>query len=171
MSKQLDKVLNQPVNLLGLIDKIAFEPDTLEDAALEQPGLYLEASRYRTLKMRKAKRLELERDMKSAEVGLRLRRKSGDKLTVGAVKDAVTLDRGMVMAEEALVQAQVEEEYSKGLLEVFRQRLKVIEALKDIRVSEAAPMIRKVKNEMAAGHMRRLAEKARERFDKGDDEE
>lgn len=171
MSKQLKQILERPVNLRGLIDKIAFEPETLEDAALEQPGLYLEASRYRTLKMRKRLAKELERDKVKAEVGLTQRRKKkeGERQTESAIKDIAALDPSFVLAQKALDQSEVEEELAKGLLEVFRQRLKVIEVLKDIRISEASPLIKKVRQEMASSHMRRAAEKARERYEATED--
>lgn len=173
MSKQLDTILNKPVNLRGLIENISFNPDQLEDAALEQPGLYLEASRYRTLKMRKSKSRELQLDLVRAELGLQYRKKrqTGDKMTEAAIKEAVMLEPEMTDAQKALNKAEEEEEFAKGLVEVFRQRLHVLNILKDIRISEAPNVVKRVRNEMAVGQMRKAAEKARERFDesKGED--
>ena len=171
MSNQLKDVLDKPVNLRGLIQRIAFEPESLEDAALEQPGLYLEASRYRTLKMRKRLSRELQRDMVKADFGLQRRKKKlADKLTESAIKDSVMLSQEVVTAEKELNRSLVEEEWSKGLVETFRQRQKVIEVLKDIRISESTPIVRKVRNELAMKSMRRAAEKARERYDESEGE-
>lgn len=164
---QLNDILNAPVNLKKLIAKIAFDADLLEKAALEQPGLYLEASRYRTLKMRKKARAFLQRDMIKAELGLQYRRKSkdGEKLREGEIKDSALLDPKSRAAQEAADRAVEEEEWAKGLVEVFRQRLSVLKVVADIRNAEMASEIRHAKEQMATAGMRRAAERVREKFD------
>lgn len=166
MSKVLESILNRPVNLKGLIDKIAFDPEDLEHAALEQPGLYLEASRYRTLKMRKKNSAYVTMNAVKARLGLSYRKKKrdGQRLTEGAVKDAALFDPEMVSACKGLDHASEEEEWAKALVEVFRQRLSVIKVLTEIRVAEISNEIREVKNKMAVDSMHNAAAKARDKF-------
>lgn len=171
---QLDDIFNAPVNLRKLISKISFDAELLEKASLEQPGLYLEASRYRTLKMRKKNKAFVQKDMVKAELGIKYRKRKGDgeKLTEGAAKDRVLFDPAMQEAQAALDRATEEEVWAQGLVEVFRQRLSVLKIVAEIRNSEMANEIRHAKENMATAGMRKAAEQARSKFDKdGEDEE
>lgn len=170
---QLNDFLNAPVNLKKLISRISFDADLLEKASLEQPGLYLEASRYRTLKMRKKNKAFVQKDMVKAELGIKYRKRKGDgeKLTEGAAKDKVLFDPAMQEAQAALDRATEEEVWAQGLVEVFRQRLSVLKIVAEIRNSEMANEIRHAKENMATAGMRKAAEQARGRFEKEEDEE
>ena len=170
---QLNDIFNAPVNLRKLISRISFDADLLEKAALEQPGLYLEASRYRTLKMRKKNKAFVQKDMVKAELGIKYRKRkdSGEKLTEGAAKDKVLFDPAMQDAQAALDRATEEEVWAQGLVEVFRQRLSVLKIVAEIRNAEMASEIRHAKENMATAGMRKAAEHARERIEKEEDEE
>ena len=170
---QLEEIFSKPVNLRKVISQITFSEDQLERASMTQPGLYLEASRYRTLKMRKKAKAFLQLEMVRAEVSLRYRKKQlgGKALTEGAIKDRVMVDQEVVTARQAYERALEEEEWAKGLMVVFQQRLSVIKVVTEIRNSEMASEVRQVKEQMATAGMRKAAERYRDKMDSGEEEE
>lgn len=155
-------LLSKPVDLKHLLDQLAIPEDELQEAAVEQPRLYLEASRWRSMKLRRMAGTHTQFHMARADVAVKLRRanEGGKKVyTEGSIEDHCNADPKIIALRQQMDEADALEEYSKGLLEAYRQRMAVIKILADIRNSEMAYEIRQVKSNMAKAD---LVKKARE---------
>lgn len=164
----IEEYLSQPVDLKSLVDELQFNADDVEAAALRQPKLFLEASRYRVKKMRKKARRLIKVELIEADVAHRLRRASrnaerGEKMTESAISDAVKLDPKWKKEKLKLERAFEEEEFAKQLLETYRHRQSTIKVVADIRNAEMSNELRQVKQNMALEGQRKLAERARKR--------
>lgn len=164
----LYKLLDSKVNMVKLIDRLAFDPDELEEAAVEQPGLYLEASRWRIqqMKLRLVRAAKVER-LKS-KVGLAQRREKhthrGERITEGHIKDIVELNPRLRKARIRLERAYLLEEFGKSLVETFRQREHMVRELLQSRGQEISSEIRQVKNRMAGNDIRKKARKLHDKY-------
>lgn len=161
---KFNTILARPVNIRDLVDNLEFDVDDLERAALVQPKYFLEASRYRTLKLRKRARAYVKLELLKAEAGMQLRRKKADKkLTEAAINSQVLADEECQKWRDRLEQAYVEEKYSELLVEAYKQRLSVIKVLSDIRNSEISSELRAVRQSIAADSLRKVKEKVKRR--------
>lgn len=166
----LQEILEAPVNVLRLIRKLQIDEDNLERAALEQPGLLLEASRYRAKKMKKRAWAFIQAEVTRAQTGLGLRKKKygGDeRITEKAVADKTLLVKDVRITKRKLEQAYVEEEWSKALVTAYMHRLSVLKILSEIRNTDLNSEIRQAKSGEAVKQMRRRAEEMRERYEEG----
>ncbi len=141
VKKSSRSLLHDPVDLPKLLDALSFTDEEVGDAALEQAKLYLEAARYRIqcLRNKNAKTSAAEVTQATAELAVRRRLKEeGDKVTEGQVK-AIALKKPSVQeALAAQMDAEEEDEFSKLLLEAFRQRRAAIETIQYLMGSEVA---------------------------------
>lgn len=138
---KLDAILDEPVDLQGLIEKLDFSEENILVANREQPSLFLEASRYRVKKMRG--RIQAESNLKAEEAKaglfLRAKKKLAPKagVTEGYIKDKIFVHPEVVIARERLDKSQVYEEWAKLLLETYRQRGRTIQTLAELLGAEA----------------------------------
>lgn len=162
---KFDDILFQPVNLQKLVDSLEFDPDELEEAARRQPKLFLEAGRYRTLKLRRRLRAEIKLDLVQAEAALRFReRKREEKTTEGEIKNKVANHSLVRKWQRKVQQSLVQEKYSEMLLDAYKHRKDMVIVLGKLRNDEISAEVRAIKERMAQGEMHKLKEKVRKRF-------
>lgn len=171
----LQEILEAPVNLLRLIRRLQIDEDALEQAALEQPGLLLESSRYRAKKMRRRAMALIDAEVIRAQTGLGLRASKYDgskALTEKAVTDKTLLSPKYRKAKRKLERLYVEEEWAKSLVTAYMHRLSVLKLLVEIRNTDMHSEIRQAKSKMAVDSMRKRAERIREGYEEsGTDED
>lgn len=169
--------LDEPVNVLKLIDELSFDPDDVEQASVDQPKLYIEAGKWRVQQMRKRSKALANLEVVTAEAGLKERRKKssqprGERLTDAAIKDMVQLDKRVRKARMRTERAFAREEFGKILLTAFAQRQSATQVIAKVRASEMSNDLRKTKSNMARDEMSKRARKVRERYDAiGEDDE
>jgi hypothetical protein len=178
--KSVNKLLERPVDVVALIEQLTFDSDELEQAALDQPQLYLDAARWRVqqLRLQKARLARLEQ--RKAKVGLGLRRKkhsrSDKSLTNPAVAELIEIDVRVKRLRMKLERAFVREEFGKHLLEAFRQRSMLLQSLLKLRSSEISNELAAVKTRMAEAEIGKRRNKLRDKYsrvrdvDEDDDE-
>lgn len=178
MKKKLDitELLDRPVDVLGLIEELAFDPDNVEQAAIKQPDLYLEAARWRVQQMRHRAKMMSKLERVTAEIGLRVRGQKysgprGGRPPEGMIKDTVSSNPRVRKARLKVERAYQREEFGKALAEAFRQRDGIVRLIGKLRESEMSNQIRSVKNRMAADDMSRRASRVRKKYeDIGEDD-
>jgi hypothetical protein len=165
----LSEILDAPVDLKGLMDKLDFSEEAVIQANREQPGLFLEASRYRVKKMRS--RIQSESNLKAeqanASMFLRLKKKSAEKgssFTEGYIRDKVTVHPRVIEAQQVEDNAQVYEEWAKLLLEAYRQRGHAIKTLAEILGAEANAQARLARKEFEVEGFEKLKNAVRKRY-------
>ena len=165
----LSEILDAPVDLKGLMDKLDFSEEAVLQANREQPSLFLEASRYRVKKMRT--RIQSESNLKAeqanASMFLRLKKKKAEKgssFTEGYIKDKVTVHPGVIEAQAQEDNAQVYEEWAKLLLEAYRQRGHAIKTLAEILGAEANAQARQSRKEFEIEGFEKLKDAVRKRY-------
>ena len=173
----IEEYIAQPVDLKALVNELQFNADDVEKAALRQPKLFLEASRYRVKKMRKKARRLIKMELIEAETAHKLRRASrkaerGERMTESAINDAVKLDPRWRKEKIRLERAFEEEEFAKQLLICFQHRQSTIKVVAEIRNAEMSNELRQVKQNLAMEGQKRMADKARRKVQgMGEDDE
>ncbi len=157
----MEKVIN------ALLKKLDFSPENAMGANLEQPQLFEKAAEYRVGKMRKRIQAEAEKDRVRADVRLKLRKRhaeSGDKMTEKYLDDL--MDRNPLIREANRVfgEAEVEEEYAKLLLEVYRMRRDILRNVGELLNSQ---MSAHRAQELGKGKLAELSEKLRNKYPGG----
>ena len=162
----LDEILNEPVDVSALIEKLDFSEENIIVANREQPALFLEASRYRVKRMRSRIQAESHLDTEKAKASLFFRIKKAAKsgITEAYVKDKVTMDKGVQEVRAKYDRAQVYEEWSKLFLEAYRQRGHAIKTLSEILGAEANAQARLARKELEVAGFENLKEQVRKRY-------
>ena len=165
-----EQLLERPVKLSDLVEKLALDEDSFEEEVREQPKLFLEASRYRAMKMRKRATASFMYDRAMAEVKLEGRKLKDDKgkkkLTEGALSDRALLSDNAHKYRTDMDEAYLDEELAKGLVEAWRQRGQMLKIISDIRCSEVGSEIRSVRENLIRDDMKRNSQSLRERVDR-----
>lgn len=120
---------NELVTKLPIIDE-----DVLTEAS-RQPLLFLEAARYRVVKMRKRSQATARYEAAKAQVSLLIRR-SGEKKTEGEVKARIEKNKDLRTLQRELDESYEQEEFSKLLLEAYRQRHSILKILAEHKIYE-----------------------------------
>jgi hypothetical protein len=172
ISRDIVEILDQPVDIKRLVDKLYFREDDLETAALKQPKLYLESGRLRAQTSLESKRLKRKLEKEIGIRSLKIRQKS-DVKTEGAVKSRLSRSHTIQSLQQRVDSSEVYEEFAKQLTEAFKERLMVLAILSRLKASEISSEIRKVKNAETVDTMRKRAHKVRKHFEEleGDDNE
>ncbi|MDE2104401.1 MAG: hypothetical protein KGL39_44595 [Patescibacteria group bacterium] len=161
-------VLAGELDVAALVDALDFHDEDVERAARAQPRLFLEASRYRVQKMRARVMLDTRLETVRAEAALHLRDKrrnsTGRALTEAAVRNYVDTHRKCGRVARKAQKAQVEEEFSKLLVEAFRQRAQALKIIVEAYGAEMAKEIRVYKEEQEREGMARLRHNAMARL-------
>lgn len=167
MSNELDNYINKPVNFEKLISKIDFTEESVENAAIEHPKLFLTASRYRVQKMRDRVEAELAYEAAKAKLGSKYRERKDEKgkrtMTEGAVAAKVQLDKDTFKLRRKMEMSLVHEKFSELLIETYRKREFAIKIIIDARLAEAGRYIKQKKEEDAKRVSRKMMEEIRER--------
>lgn len=173
--KKANPLFNDPVNVKQLIEKLSFDEDNLEQAAIENARLMFEAGRYRVKKMRRRAKASLAYDRAYADKRLYGRKKkdSGGKktFTEGAVSDLALTSSEVNQLHKIMDEAYAQEEMSKVLLECFRVRRDMIKAIAVIRSSEISSELRSVRENMKRSEMDKMRQDVRARVNALADED
>ena len=162
----LDEILNEPVDVSALIDKLDFSEENIIAANREQATLFLEASRYRVKKMRGRIQAESRLDAEKAKASLFFRVKKAAKsgITEGYIKDKVMMDKGVQEARMKYDKSQVHEEWAKLFLEAYRQRGHAIKTLAELLGAEANAQARLARKELEVAGFENLKEQVRKKY-------
>lgn len=158
------ELLEKPVDVKRLVSKLYFKIDELEDAALEQPTLFLRAGRFQAQSALTNSTLRRRFARTSGEHSIHARHKREGK-TETAIKNQVVLNKHVQSAQRKLDHAEAVYEFSKQLTETFKERLMVLSILARLRASETNSELRSVKNEEVVSSMRKKAHKARKQLE------
>lgn len=165
---ELNEYLSRKTDLRELIKKLDFTEEEVEDAAKEQPKMFLRATRYRVQKMRDKVEAELAYENKVAKLSSKYQRRKDDKgkrtLTEGAVKARVQLDKKVQILRRKMEMSYVHEKFSELLVEAYRSREKAIKVIIDARWAEAGSALKHMKEEGAKKMSRRLQKEVRDRY-------
>ena len=164
VSREVVELLERPVDVKRLVDKLYFNVDDLEDAAIKQPKLYLEAGRFRaqsTLRVATLKR-RLARIVGEASIQIRHKRTG---TTETAIKHRVGKDHKVQSSQRKLDHAEIVDLFASQLTEAYKERLMVIAILARLKASEISSELKAVKNEAAVKAMRKRAHEARKAFE------
>lgn len=162
------EILEQPVDIRKLVDKLFFNLDALEIAAQKQPKLFLETGKFRaqTSLKRAAYKRRLARIIGKKSLKIRQTRTG---LTETAIKNRLALDNKVQHIQKSLDNYEVYEEFAKNLSEAYKERLMVLLVLAKIRASEISSDLRSAMSEEQVDKMRKKANKVRRAFEELED--
>jgi hypothetical protein len=130
------KTLVGEVTLEDLLDRLYFPEEEIQQAVLEQAKLFLAAADYRVKKMTARQSAAYALERLRAGYSLQVRKKfqaanAGGKrnVTEGYIKDTLERVEAINSAQEVLGQAESLEEWSKLVLEAYKQRRDVLKIL------------------------------------------
>jgi len=162
------KALSKPVDVRRLIDKLAFDLDDLEDAAMHQPSLRLKSGRLQVQMMLRKSQLKRELAAIIGKKSIRIRRKHGNSYTATAIKNELGYDSEVRHAQRKLDEAEALEAYAADLTESYKERSMAILNLTKLRASETNSELRAVKNQSEVEAMRKKAHHMRNRLEQED---
>jgi hypothetical protein len=125
----LERLLDEPVDLAGLISGIDFEDEEILNASKVQGDLFLQASRLYIQKMRSRTMREARLKELTSIHSLRIRERlqeNGGRVTEGHVTAKLDRRPTIKKAKQRLERAKLHEEFCKLLLEAFRMRRDVL---------------------------------------------
>lgn len=163
INREIVEMLERPVNVKRLVDRLYFNADDLETAALKQPTLYLEAGRFRAQSSLELARLKRKLAKTIGIKGLKIRHERKG-LTETAIKSRLSTSQTIQDLQTRVDNAEVYEEFSKQLTEAYKERLMVLAVLSRLRASEISSEIRKVRNAETVDAMSKRANKVRKHF-------
>jgi hypothetical protein len=141
-----------------LIARLPLVDTNILDEAAKQPGLFSDAALHRVEKMRKRSEAISSLDYFHAKLALHIRaskNEKGEKITEGALKERIEINKTHRALRAAMERAYEEEEFAKLLLEVLRQRRDGIRIIADARLHDMTP------NEVERSVRRKIAGDAR----------
>lgn len=150
--------------LQSLLDALDLTPETVLKAAGEQPVLFMDAARYRVGRMERRVRAKAVLETGKAECALRMRREAednGEKITEGKIGNLIDADAVIITLRANYEDAEVEDEFSKLLLEAFRVRRDCIRVISDLTGAERAIESLRTKETVELDKARR---KARDKY-------
>lgn len=124
-----------------LVGKIEFAPETVADAMIRQPSLYLEAAKYHVSKVRAVAAAKAELKDEEALAGSRFRttaESEGRKVTERAVAEHVDSHADVREARQNLAQAVEMEMWGKYVVESFSQRAQMLQSFVRLIGAETA---------------------------------
>ena len=126
-------------NVEDLLNRIDFSPENVVDAAAQNPGMFVEAIRYRveTMGARNAAKMSWERVQAEHELLIRKTAKDlGEKMTEGAIESLLLVDEDVTEARHAFDAADESDEFAKLLVEAFRMRRDSLQVVGNLMRSE-----------------------------------
>jgi hypothetical protein len=146
--------------LSEIIDGLAIVAENIDEEAIMQPMLFVDAARYRVAKMRVRAQAETTLDQLSSELGLTIRARGsgGERITNDYIKSRIQKHPKFRRLQTELQEAEQKEELSKLLLEAYRMRR---DALRIVAESQAAEGLRQVSGIERESATRRLKSEAR----------
>jgi hypothetical protein len=147
-----------------IINSLAIVAENIDEEAIMQPMLFVDAARYRVAKMRVRAQAETALDQITGELGLTIRARGSDsseRITNDYIKSRVQKHPKFRRLQTELQQAEQKEEFSKLLLEAYRMRR---DALRIVAESQAAEGLRQVSGIERKSAERRLSQEARKLY-------
>jgi hypothetical protein len=150
---ELSQHIAQEVDIDALLAGLAFDEDTVVLAGSQQACLHEAASRLRAQKQEERLNAKVFLEMIEADAYLAAKRhleRTGDKATVDVIRSMVTTQKKVVKAKARLVGAEVEEDYTKSLVESYRQRGFALQVVSDLVEGQLKQIGRTLIKDMAA---------------------
>jgi hypothetical protein len=155
------------VDVVGLLDKVDFEPENVVAASATNSVLYVDAINYRLQCLTRKADAEMASKRAWAEAELVVRdaaKRNDDKITEGHVKALLNTDPVVMDAARELADAEAFDEYSKLVVKVFEMRRDCLQIVskwthEEMRVQGVADAARE--------ELRSTRDKARSRFPAG----
>ena len=149
-----------------LIARLPLVDTNILDEAAKQPGLFADAALYRVEKMRQRAEAISQLDYFRAKLALHIRAskdEKGQKITEGALKERLEVNKTHRALRVGMERAYEEEEFSKLLLEVLRQRRDGIRIIAEARMYDSTPNeVERVVRRKLVGDARRLEQQRRQ---------
>ena len=150
----MQSFLSEAADFDELIAALAFEEETVMQAATRQPYLFVKAARLRVQTMREMARAEATLDQTEAEVGMSVRERAqatGTKITESGIGERIATDPQVREAQKQVRIAAAREELGKLMVEAYRHRRD------SIRVIAEAALIEGNVNSVETARMQSLA--------------
>lgn len=150
---ELSQHIAKDVDIDELLKGLAFDADTILIAGTTQATLHESASRLRAQKQEERLNAKTYLEMIEADAYLAAKRhleRIGEKATVDIIRSMVATQKKVVKAKAELIKAEVEEEYTKSLLESFRQRGFALQVVSGLVEGDLKNIGRTLIKEMAA---------------------
>jgi hypothetical protein len=172
MKKPFD-ALADSVDVKKMLSKLYFAEEDYRSANLEQPSLQLMAARYRIQLMRERIRLEAALELVRAKQGWEYRKRTvnGKAITEGGIKEKLGMNKLVHSAQRELDEAIVDEELSKQILEVFKQRQTAINNIIKANSNAIAKELWELEKEGTHKKLKEAAKVVRAKYSKKEDED
>lgn len=125
-----------------LIEKLGVIDENIMAESVRQPLLFVDAARYRVVKMRKRAQVGAQLEYERSRIATQLRNKKGKdgdkKVTEGAIKELIEQNEKIRDLRSQSDRAYEEEEFAKLLLEAFRQRNSAIKIIAEMQMLEGS---------------------------------
>lgn len=144
--------------------RMAFSPEGIVDAAVEQTQLFLDAIGYRMEQMEASMSSKASYEVTRADEATKLRERAvanGERLTENSLEEKLLLSLKVSGALKRNQEAARKDEYSKLLLEALRMRKDCIRFVADLTTTEH--MVRKAA-EMGAERVSEVRTKLRDKY-------
>jgi hypothetical protein len=162
--KELLALLESPVDVKRLIRKLAFNMDALESAAQNQPRLRLEAGRLKAQVALEQSTLKRRLSRIIGKKSIRARR-HGEKVTEGAVKNALSLDEEVQDAQKKFDKSEAIDVIVNQLLEAYKDRSMMISVLTRLQASEISSRLAAVKGDEEVRELHKRARKIQKEWE------
>lgn len=136
MDKEIERLLNEPIDLRKLLDALDIAEETLRADSFFQPKLFERASRFYVVCMKRRIEAETVLEERMADRGLYFRRKlssraekRGKSLTEKQINERVILLDSVKALRVKYHDALTLETYAKSLCDAFKQRKDMIRSL------------------------------------------
>lgn len=163
VDRRVVEMLEKPVDVKKLVDRLFFAIDNLEEAAILQPKYYLESGRFKAQTALQLASYKRKYSRLLGKKSLRIRKKESG-LKEGEVKAYLSVDPELQALQKKIDQADVYEDFAKQLVEAYKERLMVLAVLARLRASEINSELRQVKSEDDVRRLRKRAEKTQAAF-------
>ena len=165
--------LEENVDVKKLLGKLYFVEEDVATANLEQPKLMYSVCRYRVQLMRTRMQLEARLKLTRAKAAYKYRKikRDGKALTEAAVREKLDTNTEVTSAEKKLDAAVVDEELSKQLFEVFKQRQIAINNIIKSRSNEVARALWDLEHNAKHERLKDAAKIIRGKYHKDKEEE
>jgi len=123
--KTKEEIFLPKTTITSLLTKIGFSPDRVVDAAAENAVLFVEAIHFRLECLEASTNAKMEWEKSRAERSLEIRkdaRDNGVKTTEDGIAALLLTDKRVSGLDLACAKADIQEEYSKLVVEAFRMR-------------------------------------------------
>ena len=155
---ELREYIAKPVDVLELIRKLGFSEENVETAAMEQPTLYLDASRLYVKTMRRRAQTKMAAETEKAKARLRIQG------TVQEKTDRSLLKKDVRVAQRAFDTAEQHETFAKSLMDAVRMQKNAIAIVMDGRWAEAGSVMRRSKEREGRELAHKVQSDVRQRY-------